>query len=113
MNNKNHDSLHEVEILKQLPVWFFSISFITGTILLLLHLIIPKNFGYIEFGIVYTFIAFAINSLLLIGLIITSFYYKKHQKTILIRGTLLLLNIPIALIYLFIVMSNILNHSEF
>ncbi len=79
-----------------------TISFLLGTILLLLFMI-SKSAILADIGLFYVVIAFVLNAMVLIGLIINSIinhqYYRENLATIL----LFLLNIPITMGYIVIV----------
>ncbi|MDH7444997.1 hypothetical protein [Aquimarina sp. 2201CG14-23] len=82
-----------------------TISFLIGTILLLLQLIIGWE-QLIFIGIFYVLIASALNGITFIGLlantIINYHYYKENLVTI----SICLLNIPIAIGYISLVINN-------
>ncbi len=94
---------NEIALLKQIPIWLFGISFTGGTILLALYLINPRTENYMVMGYMYVAMALIINSIVFIGLAIASFICRQYQTIILARATLLLLNVPIAVIYFLIV----------
>jgi hypothetical protein len=81
-------------------------SFLIGTLLLFLQLAFPR-IDLILTGIIYLGIAFIINSILVINLIILWFTQKNHQEYYTIKILILLANIPIALVYLQIIIENI------
>ncbi|OIQ20153.1 MAG: hypothetical protein BM557_05650 [Flavobacterium sp. MedPE-SWcel] len=106
MENQNLELPREIEILKQIPVWVFGISFIIGTILFILYFIDNKPpYEVGGYGIIYTIVAYLVNGIVFIGLAIASFIYKEYQTNILARATLLLLNILISIIYFLIIAS--------
>ncbi len=82
-----------------------TISFLLGTILLLLFLVSQSSI-LADIGLFYVLIAFVLNAMVLIGLIINSIinyqYYKENLVTIL----LFLLNIPVTIGYIAIVVNN-------
>ncbi len=85
-------------------------SFLLGTILLLVHLIIPWE-QIIIIGLFYVLVASVFNGITFIGLlanaIINYQYYRENLMTIVV----FLLNIPIALGYFFIVINNPFHNS--
>ncbi len=82
-----------------------TISFLLGTMLLLLFLIFGSNV-LLQIGFCYVLIASVLNGITLIGLLANSIinhqYYKENLTTIL----LVLLNIPITLGYISIIAGN-------
>ena len=81
-------------------------SFLLGTLLLILYLIIPSG-RLLEIGLIYVIIAFLLNLVMLIYLIILCFTQKNHQEYFTIKILILLANIPISLVYLKIISENI------
>ncbi|MDO6598270.1 hypothetical protein Q4512_15205 [Oceanihabitans sp. 2_MG-2023] len=79
-------------------------SFIIGTVLLAVYLYFDnlKNLEQIGFGFI--LIAFWINLILLVILIISAFVKPKFRIEILKTCAILLLNIPIAIGYFFLVL---------
>ncbi|WP_452226320.1 hypothetical protein [Lacinutrix cladophorae] len=79
-------------------------SFIIGTVLLAVYLYFDnlKNLEQIGFGFI--LIAFWINLILLVILIISAFVKPKFRIEILKTCVILLLNIPIAIGYFFLVL---------
>lgn len=94
------------EILKT-PLWTFIISFGLGTFILLLFLVCMVNKDnpdkVIITGIIYVFAATVINLALLLFLIVCAIIHKEYRKQLLERTAVMLLNIPIVILYLFIV----------
>ncbi|AXT58358.1 hypothetical protein D1815_22280 [Aquimarina sp. AD1] len=80
-------------------------SFLLGTILLLLHLIVPWE-QITTIGLFYVIIAVVLNGITFIGLlantVINYHCYKENLTTVLV----FLLNIPIAIGYFLIVINN-------
>ena len=81
------------------------ISFVLGTCLLVLHLLIPKEQPIIIIGLYYVGYAAAINAFSFLILVITAFTYWKNRIEVFKTCGLLLLNIPIAVLYFFIVIN--------
>ncbi len=94
------------EILK-MPLWTFIISFGLGTLILLLFMVCMVNKDnpdkVIITGIIYVLAATVINFALLLFLIVCAFVHKEYRKQILERTAVMLINIPIAVLYFFIV----------
>ncbi len=103
METQQQELPYQILWLKQIPIWLFGISFLGGTILLATYLMNPKSENYISIGLSYLILSFLVNSIVFIGLAIASFIYKQYQTIILARATLLLVNVPVAIIYFFIV----------
>jgi hypothetical protein len=81
-------------------------SFLIGTLLLILQLLFPNGI-LLEIGLIYVSLAFLMNLIVLINLIILCFTQKNHQEYYTIKILILLANIPIALVYLQIIIENI------
>lgn len=79
-------------------------SFAIGTLFFAMQLIQPEV-KLVGFGIEFIGYAFLINIIFFIALIVCSALYRLHQKALLQTAGMLLLNIPVALIYLFILLS--------
>ncbi|MHA7059986.1 hypothetical protein ACWGOQ_0022355 [Aquimarina sp. M1] len=80
-------------------------SFLLGTLLLLLHLIIAWD-TLIIVGLFYVLIAIVLNSITFIGLLVNTVINLHHNKENLTTVSIFLLNIPIAIGYFFIVINN-------
>jgi hypothetical protein len=91
------------EIAARIPVWLFKISFCTGTLLLVLGMLFRKCDPIILIGFFYTIIAFAVNAIAFVVLIILSFVFRTHSYKIRFNTALLLVNIPIAVLYVSII----------
>jgi hypothetical protein len=83
--------------------------FTIGTLFLILHLVFPGNWIIIYAGYIYVLLALLINSVTLLYLFYLLIAYRFDRETIVIRILILLSNIPIALLYLHIV----LNHNAY
>jgi hypothetical protein len=81
------------------------LSFSIGTILFILHLIFPYEDGIIILGFFYVLFAILINSLSLLNLCYLFITKPENRETNAIRILILLANIPIALLYFYIVMN--------
>ncbi len=82
-----------------------TISFLSGTIVLLLFLITQSSI-ILDIGFFYVIIVFVLNAITFIGLVVNSIinyqYYKENLSTILLFS----INIPVTIGYIAIVMSN-------
>jgi uncharacterized membrane protein len=81
------------------------LSFIIGTILLAIFLITQKFDSIVTIGIYFVIIAFWYNLLIFIITLLTAIYYWQNRIELLGHCGLLLLNLPIAIGYFFIVLS--------
>ena len=81
------------------------ISFLLGTYLLVSFLLFPKVDSIVIIGLYYVGYATIINVILFVFLIIVVFIYWDYRVNILKTCGLLLLNIPIAIGYFFIVLN--------
>lgn len=82
------------------------VSFLFGTLFLILHLLFPKAVQIIIMGYIYVLLAILINFCTLLFLIYQFAAYRFYRETIAIKILILLINIPIALLYLNIVIHN-------
>ena len=81
------------------------ISFALGTCLLLSFLLFPKIDSIIVIGLYYVGIATLINAILFLILIITAIAFWDYRIEVIKTCGLLLLNIPIAIGYFFMVIN--------
>ena len=103
----------KIQDILQLPMVVALVSFVLGTVLFILYWIMPYNqitigqesFSLPVAGLFYTVIAFVLNALLFLALIICSFVYRQYQITILKYTAILLVNIPIAILYIYLFFS--------
>ncbi|NII81933.1 MULTISPECIES: hypothetical protein [unclassified Pedobacter] len=79
-------------------------SFVFGTMILLIFLL-SKYTPLVAVGLYYVLAASVFNMLILLTLLIQFMYYKEHRKKILTTVTFMLLNIPISILYFFIVIN--------
>lgn len=92
-----------INSLLQVPVITALISFIIGTIFF--GLFIAGNEEMLIYGFFYVVIAAIINFVILLLLIAVSFANKKYQTIILLRTSLMLVNIPVAVLYLYLIFN--------
>ncbi|MFA7444414.1 MAG: hypothetical protein WCY89_00570 [Flavobacteriaceae bacterium] len=78
------------------------LSMIIGTIILGTFFIMERSEDVAFAGLFFMVIAFWVNLLVFLILIIALVFYKNHWKYLCIRMGILLLNIPIALLYSYI-----------
>lgn len=97
------------ELAARIPVWLFFISLGIGTILLIGGILFPRMDMLFIVGFFYTLTAVTINAIAFVALMYLSFVYTGHTNQIRINTMLLLLNIPIAILYMFILFSGIFN----
>jgi len=95
----------KVQQIQELPLWTAGISFVFGTILFLLYLI-ERNDEIIICGFLYVVAAVVINLAILLAMVALSFIHREHQRSILLHTLVLLLNIPVAVVYLFILFNS-------
>lgn len=81
-------------------------SFGIGTLLLLIHICFPDNIDILIMGFCYVILALILNGITLIHLLYHFIINHFERETIAIRILILLANIPIALLYLNIVLHN-------
>lgn len=99
---------HRIAQLLKLPVWLFSGSFIIGTLLLLINILSDgeiKELSFV-FGLLYLLIAGFSNASVFAALVICSYIFKEYQSKILQQACKLLVNIPIVILYAYLVFNN-------
>jgi hypothetical protein len=79
------------------------LSFSVGTLILISHLFLIRSFLTIKIGVGYTLGAFIINSIVLLALIIKTFATSYKRMELIKTCGLVLFNIPITILYIFIV----------
>ena len=82
-----------------------ALSFVIGTCLLSFYLYFGQNCFPLSLAITFIISAVIINSILFVAIIGTTLFRRTHQKEALITCGLMLLNIPIALLYFYMVVT--------
>jgi hypothetical protein len=80
-------------------------SFVIGTLFLIIHLIFPKNENILFCGFMYTVFAVCFNQLFFFILLLQLFFNWKERESIFFQMLILAINIPIAVLYIFIVFN--------
>ncbi len=93
---------NQIKIILQIPVVATVISFVIGSVFFGLYITGNESENIFVFGFFYVIIAVIINLVILLILIALSFIHKEHQNIILLRTSLLLINIPVAVLYMFL-----------
>ena len=107
-----------MEIINQIKKLAFSTqvavySFLMGTLLFLLSFPFYENEFIYPIGILYVILATFINLMILIWLLYYLIVNKNERQEIVIEILVLLINIPIALAYFFIIVERIESNSPF
>ena len=90
--------------LMEFPLWVLGISFAIGTLLLVLFIIGGGRYSPIMFwGFLYVVIAFGFNLSVLIAYALLGYVLNEYQQQLMQRAALLLVNIPVAILYFYIV----------
>ncbi len=98
----------EKDFLKlPLAIQMAIVSFSIGTFILLLHFVLKNSDLVIIIGIYYLVIAFIVNGIMLLKLIFDWVTESKNRKSTLLQITILLINIPIAFFYFYLVIVSI------
>ena len=98
----------EKDFLKlPLAIQMAIVSFSIGTFILLLHFVLKNSDLVIIIGIYYLVIAFIVNGIMLLKLIFDWVTESKNRKSTLLQITILLINIPIAFFYFYLVIASI------
>jgi hypothetical protein len=85
-------------------------SFGIGTLLFLLHFALPE-YGLLYFiGYFYLLIAFLVNLLVFLNLLFLFFIKPNEREDLTIKMLIMLANIPIALLYLYIIYTSFLTN---
>lgn len=97
-------TLSEIKLkrLLEFPIWVMGVSFAIGTLLLVLY-ITGDNYGIVMWGFLYVVMAFGINSSVLIAYILLGYALAEYRQQLMERAALLLINIPVAILYYYIV----------
>ena len=107
MNETNQQLPFKMTGITSVPIWTALISFTGGTLLFLLQFVVPSadkdNIWMI--GLFYIIIAFVINIIVFAIMIVMSFIHKEQQKEILINTSVQLINIPVAIAYMYILFT--------
>jgi hypothetical protein len=101
MDNQTYDLTEHLEYSAKL---IGGGSFAFGTLLFVLQLIDPKG-NYESAGLYFIGYAFVINAVFFLMLVICASLFHHRHKALLKTAGLLLLNIPIAVIYLIIILN--------
>jgi hypothetical protein len=100
----------QIEVIQQniIPI----VSLIIGTLLLLLFATSKKE-ELVIIGLIYVAIALIINSIYLLFLVYSILKNKICKNEFLLRIGIALLNIPISILYLYIISQIITTNSKF
>jgi hypothetical protein len=85
--------------------WTALISFSFGTILFLIQLVLSNSVDLLVLGFIYVIIAAFINLIFVIALFVEMFLRPLMAEELMITLGILLLNIPIAMMYLMILFN--------
>lgn len=89
------------------------ISFSIGTLLFGTYFLIPRSNNCLFIGLFYTLIAITTNGIIFLKLIYNWITDPTNRYSIEKQGLVLLANIPIAILYFFIIFYNITSTSPF
>ena len=89
------------------------ISFTIGTLLFGTHFLIPRSDTLFVIGLYYTLTAIFVNGIMFLKLIYDWITNPTNRYSIEKQGLVLLANIPIALLYFFIISNNTISNSTF
>lgn len=93
--------------LLQIPIWTAVVSFTVGTLIFGLFMVDTEGVKLLYLGFWYTLFALIINAIVFIIMVTLSFIYRNHQTEILKYASIQLINIPIVILYLFLIFSNL------
>ena len=89
------------------------ISFTIGTVLFGTYFLLPRSENLLFIGLFYTLIAITTNGIIFLKLIYNWITNPTNRYSIEKQGLVLLANIPIAILYFFIIFYNITSTSPF
>lgn len=81
------------------------LSFVTGTTFLALYLYFGEAVVNVFYGLVFVIVSVIVNTVVFMFVLGSASLYKTHRKEGLITCLVMLLNIPIALLYFFMVIT--------
>lgn len=104
-----------IQFILRLPLVTAALSFIIGTVILTLYYIekdSPKTIvneevvstaeEIIYIGLAYVILAFLINMLVLVAMLVCALVYRKYKIPILRNTAVLLVNIPVVVLYIYL-----------
>ena len=89
------------------------ISFTIGTLLFSAFFLIPSSDNLIFIGLFYTLLAITLNGIVFLKLIYNWITDIENRNSTAKQGLVILANIPITILYLFIISNNIISNSPF
>ena len=89
------------------------ISFTIGSLLFGAFFLIPSSDNLIFIGLFYTLLALTLNGIVILKLIYNWITDKENRNSTAKQGLVILANIPIAILYFFIITNNIISNSPF
>lgn len=92
---------------------FAVVSFVLGTLLFASYYIFPNKDGIIILGLFYTLFAVFFNIMILINLVFQWLIMPIERENIAVKILIVLANIPVALIYFFVITKQINLLSNF
>lgn len=93
----------QTQNLIQTSRWTALISFLIGTVILLIHKALPNYYETLMIGLIYIGIATFINLIFVIALFVEMILRPMLAEELMISLGMMLLNIPIAIGYVFMV----------
>ncbi|WP_341698184.1 hypothetical protein [Flavobacterium arundinis] len=102
-----------VKTMAEIAVWIFCISFGIGTLLLLTYIIDGYGNDYMFAGFLYVVAATFVNTIALCVLLIHAYIYYEYRRSLLKWAALLLANVPIAILYMYIVFEILPHYGRF
>ena len=101
-----------MEIFHEFKYFSFStqlavLCFTFGTLIFGMYFLLPQNEGILILGIAFVVFAAFFNSIVLLHLFYQLLTVREERENILIKMLIVLSNIPVALIYVHLIISNI------
>ncbi len=87
--------------------------FCIGTILLVLFFVLPENDGIVITGLFFVIFAVFFNAIVLLNLMYQWATIPKERENTSIKIVILLSNVPITILYLFLITYKVKNNSPF
>jgi hypothetical protein len=100
----NSETLNK-SLLREFSTKLAFVSFAIGTLLVALQKMLPFNIEIIVMGFIYLLFAIFVNAIMLFNLLYQFIIFPKQREYTAIQILILLVNIPIAYLYILIVFN--------
>lgn len=107
--NESRLSIRLNQIL-ELPKWIFGISLAIGTILFCVFVMDVYRDNIILIGFLYVLAAVFINAVTFATLAVCAYLFKDYRNQILNKAAILFINIPVAILYYYLMLAAANRH---